>query len=155
MVSRKGCPMFWACSMMLLLGTDPPLTELGWMLTGKATRAEVDPSSPRPKVGSLEIPDRTGGRLPRMLGVVSDMIGVCSESLAEAAVVVAMDAAAATEEGEEPVLPSDDEARLVTTSGGELGACTTCTHTQKTHNHDLILLSLYTHTRKILFVGNQ
>lgn len=113
--------MFWACRMMLLPGVDPPETELGWMLTGNATRAEVEPSSPRPREESPEIPDRTGGRLLRMLGVVRDMMGVCRESLAEVA-AVDMETAPAMEG--EAVLPPDDETKLLT-SGGELGACTT------------------------------
>ena len=69
---------------MILLPGVVVDTDDGCILTGKATRADVDPISPRvddPNGSSVAMLESPGGKLLNKLGVVNDIMGVFKESV--------------------------------------------------------------------------
>ena len=79
--------------MMLPVAEEEPLTDEGWMLTGKATSADAEEckSLPPPLAAAVALADgpkgnspmkleKRGGRLLNMLGVARERMGVVRDS---------------------------------------------------------------------------
>ena len=112
---------------MLLGPDDPPLVPgVGWMLTGKATRADAEDSPAEPRGISLVRLERRGEMLLRMFGVLRETTGVVRDSIEVLGGLRVPLLVARTELLTAAVAASEEEAgsglSIPTMGGGELGA---------------------------------
>ena len=113
---------------MILLPGVVVDTDEGCILTGKATKADVDPISPRvddPNGSSVAILESPGGKLLNKLGVVNDIMGVFKESVLIVVVVTSCEAlvtvGCSTGELSDSELGEDTGSPTLITGGGDDG----------------------------------
>ena len=123
--------MFCAWKMMLLDPDEAPLAPgVGWILTGKATRADAEDSPADPRGISLVRLERRGEMLLRRFGVLRETTGVVSDSMEVLEGLRAPPPAARTElpvlatvvTANEETVEDGSGLSIPTIGGGELGA---------------------------------